>query len=193
MPVPVNTSKIIIGLPQSPEGVPPEIYTPMFQVYQAAQNLRSAIAQYAGVDEYSQSLWPQLSIDETLWPGNTKRWYVLQNEALNFGQAVSVINVAGIPQVRLANSTNNTRWACGIVSSFDHVAGIGNFCEVTVGDGLITGIGGLTVGTRYWLNTVDGQIVNAPTVAAGNIEQYIGWAIAANRLVMSINGNYIQH
>lgn len=193
MGAPTNYSKITIGLPQTPEGVPPELFTPLFNVYQAVQNLRFFLSKFAGVDEYSSDLWSQLSLDDTLWPGNSKRWYVKQNEALNFGQAVSPINVAGVAQARLANATNNTRWACGFVSSNDHTVGVGNFCEVTIGDGLLLGVSGLAAGSRYWLNTVNGQITNVAPVAAGNIEQFVGWALAANRLAMHVSGEYVQH
>lgn len=190
---PTNYSKISIGLPQSPEGVPQELFVPLFQVYAAIQNLRQFLATYTGADELAQDLWPQVTVDETLWPGNLRRWYTKQNEAINFGSVVSPILVGSEMRVRLANATDNTRPAVGICTSNDHTPGVGNFCEITIGDGFIASIAGMTPGQRYWLSTVSGVISNVPAVAAGNIEQYVGWAMAANRLVMSINGNFIQH
>lgn len=186
-------SRVQTGLPQLPEGVPPELYSNFLTIYNSIHNLARQIATYAGVDEQPSDIWSQLSVDDTLIVGNMNRWYVKQNEALLFGQVVAPVLVGAELRVRKANATNNTKWACGIVSSSDHVSGADNFCEVRVGNWFCDGIAGLTPGARYWLSTVDGLITNVAPVAAGNIEQYIGWAVAGNRLLVDISGNYIQH
>jgi hypothetical protein len=191
--MPVNSSKINLGLPQLPEGVPEQLFQHFYQVYTAFQNLTRYLSQYAGVDEWDSSLWSQLGIDETIFPGTLGRWYVKQNEALTYGQAVSPIVSGAELQVRLANATNNTRWCCGIVSSQDHVSAIGEYCEVSVGVARLEGLAGMTAGQRYWLSTVNGTLANAPAVAAGNIEQLIGWALSPTRLLMNVSGYFVQH
>lgn len=194
MAAPFN-SRIITGLSQFPENVPKELVGSFMSVYSAIHNLERLLSIYAGVDPEPEDVWGQLTPDDSLFAGNLNRWYVKANENLIFGQVVSPIVSGGELQVRLANATNNTRWACGIVTAPTDAAGVlaGEFCEVMVGSALITGISGLVAGTRYWLNTVNGQVAAAAAVAAGNIEQYVGWALSSTRLLMSINGNYIQH
>lgn len=189
----IKQSKIILGLPQLPIGVPDELFDQFKSIYFAMQNLADSVSKYVGVDELDSTLWDQLIVDDTVFPSTPGRWYPKQAEALSFGQLVSPILSGGILQAQLANATNNTRWACGIVTSSDHQSVIGQRCEVSLGTALITGITGLIVGGRYWLNTVNGQVVAAAPIAAGNIEQFVGWAIDANRLVMHISGEFVQH
>lgn len=186
-------SRINLGLPQFPEGVPTELFNQFFLLYQALRNLSSQFSELLGIDEANQDLWSQLSIDQTLYQGNMGRWYVQQYEALNFGECVSPILDAGVLKVRKANATDNTKPAIGFVSSSTHVSAIGQFCEVTIGIGLITGVAGMIEGTRYFLSTTDGVIVNVAPVAAGNIEQVVGIALASNRLLMNIDQAWIQH
>jgi len=44
--------------------------------------------------------------------------------------------------------------------------------EVILGHGLVIATGAFAIGQNYWLNTVNGPILVAPPVAAGNIEQF---------------------
>lgn len=185
-------SRVSVGLSQLPEGVPPELFNHFYQLYNAVHNLGRQLAQFAGVDQYDPSLWSQLTPDDSIYDGNLNRWYVKADEPIAFGQVVSPFVTAGELRVRLANATNNTRWACGISSTLDLV-NPGSYLEVIVGHGIISGISGMIAGQRYWLSTVNGAIANGPAVAAGNIEQYVGWALSPTRLLMSINGNFIQH
>jgi len=186
-------SKIQTGLPQFPEGVPKELFSQFFNIYTAIQNLARQLSTYAGVDQQDTSVWNQVTIDDTILVGGMQRWYVIQYEALTFGQVVSPILDAGTLKVRKANATNNTKPACGIVISSNHISAIGAYCEVGIGIGLVTGISGMVAGTRYFLSTTDGLVSNTAPVAAGNIEQVVGWAMASNRLFMNLNMAWIQH
>lgn len=187
-----NASKVNSGLPQLPEGVPPELYAHFVSLYNAIHNLERMISQYAGVDQSDSSIWNQLTIDDTIFAGNLNRWYVRANEAVSFGQVVSPILVGAELQVRKANATDNTKPAIGIVNSVNPVAA-GDFCEVIIANGLISGISGLTAGTRYFLSTSNGLITNVAPVAAGNIEQVVGFALASNRLYMKLDWGWVQH
>jgi hypothetical protein len=185
--------RIILGLPQLPEGVPPELFNQFFIIYQAINNLLRQISQFAGIDAQDSTIWDQLSVDDTIWQIVPTRWYARQNEALNFGDAVSAFLSSGELQVRKANATDNTRPCIGFVTSQDHTSSIGSFCEVTASVGLITGISGMTAGTRYFLSTSAGLITSTAPVAAGNIEQVVGIALASNRLLVNINMAWVQH
>lgn len=188
----VNSSKIQTGLPQFPDGIPSELQPAFIQIYNAIQNLSKAVSLYAGVDQQPSDWWSQLTLDDSLFAQNMNRVYLKCNEAIPYGGMVSPILVGTELQMRLANATNNTRFAVGMCSTENGKAA-GEFAEFMMGYGLVTGIIGMTTGARYWLNTVNGQIVAAPAVGAGNIEQYIGWAMSPSRLFMSISGNFIQH
>lgn len=184
-------SLIVTGLPQLPEGVPTELFASFLQVYQAISNLQQAISQFAGVDDPNLDFYSQLTLDDTFFDGNLNRIIALANENINFGQAVSPINVAGVTQVRLANATNNTRWCCGFSVSPGTVLA-GSYLQIKT-RGVIKGVVGLVPGSRYWLNTVNGQIVNGEPVAAGNIGQVVGWAWSANRLICNLDSYFVQH
>lgn len=186
-------SKIILGLPQLPEGVPPELFNQFFTIYNAIQNLLRYVSQYAGIDAQTTDVWSQLSVDDTVWQINPTRIYLPQFESLAFGNAVALILDAGVLKVRKANATNNTKPCIGFVSSSNHTAGAGNFCEVTMSVGMLTGLAGMVAGTRYFLSTTDALITNVAPVAAGNIEQVVGVALASNRLLMNIDLAWIQH
>lgn len=188
----LNNTKIQIGLPQFPDGIPPELQQPFIQIFNAVHNLVRYLSQFAGVDQQPVEVWSQLLLDDTLFAQNMNRVYLRCNENIPFGSMAAPIAVGAELQMRLANATNNTRWTSGLcITEGGGVAG--SFAEFMIGCGMVTGISGMILGARYWLNTVNGQIVNVAPVAAGNIEQFVGWAIASNRLFMNISGNFIQH
>lgn len=187
----LTSSLVNTGLPQFPEGVPPELFSAFLQVYQGVGNLQQAISQFAGVDSMPTDWWSQLTIDDTFFDGNLNRLIVTANENINLGQAVSPILVAGTLQVRLANATDNTRWCSGFSITPGTIIA-GSKIEIKT-RGVISGVTGMTIGARYWLSTVSGFIQNIPPVAAGNIEQVVGWAAAGSRLISNLDSFFIQH
>jgi hypothetical protein len=182
----VTGSRIQLGLPQLPSGLPDNLQNQFILVYNAINNLSRQLSEFAGIDEQPSDIWNQLTVDQTIWQINPGRFYVKQNEALTFGHCVSLVSVGAEIQARKANATNNTKPAYGFVTSTDHVSGAGLFCEVTLGIGLITGVLGLAPPQRYFLSTTDGVITNVAPAAAGNIVQVVGFALAGNRLLMNI-------
>ena len=186
----LNSSKVYTGLSQTPEGVPQELFTHFYTVYSAIHNLERLLSLYAGVDPQPHELWPQLSIDDSVFDGNMNRWYPTAYEILNFGEAVSPILVGSDLQVRRASAANNTKWCCGFVNT-EGTTGAGEKVEVKT-RGLITGVSGMTPGSRLWLSTTDGFITNSPPVAAGNIVQVVGFALASNRLLCNLDSYFVQ-
>jgi hypothetical protein len=188
----LNSSKIQTGLPQLPEGWPKELYSAAFTLYAAHHNLEVALSKYAGVDPQPSQYWSELTVDDTIYDGNMNRWYTQATEVISYGAIVSPIDSGGKTKVRNANATNNTRFACGICNTVGG-AGAGDYCEVIGLRGIVSGITGMTRGTIYFLSTTNGLITNAEPVAAGNIGQVIGFAIATNRLWLNINLQFVQH
>lgn len=187
----IQQSLVNTGLPQTPEGVPSELFSAFMQVYQAIGNLQQAISLYGGVDSLPTDWWPQLTIDDTFFDGNLNRLIAVANENISFGQAVSPILVGGALQLRLANATNNTRWCCGFSITPGTILA-GAPLEIKT-RGKIDGIVGMTIAGRYWVSTIAGSVQNTPPVAAGNIEQVVGFAATGSRLICSLDSFFIQH
>lgn len=63
------------------------------------------------------------------------------------------------------------------------VTAIGIFTDVRF-DGIIEGLSGLTVGSRYYLDAAnDGKLTITPPDGAGEIAQVVGWAISTTQLL----------
>ncbi len=120
------------------------------------------------------------------------RLYAKASENIAFGAVISIYVSGGVLRVRNANATDNSRPGLGWCSTSGGIAS-GAFGEVIIGPSLCTAISGMTIGTRYFLDTTNGQVVNAEPVAAGNIGQALGIAIAANRLYMLPSLQWVQH
>lgn len=188
----IEQSKIITGLPQLPgDGVPRELYTEFQLLYNAIKALQNALSLFAGVDPQPQDVWSQLPLDTTMYEGNLARWYIEATEPINFGQAVSPIISGGQLKVRLANATDNTKWCAGFSNTLGTTP-TGSFLEV-LPRGYITGISGMNAGQRYFLSTTSGVITNVAPVAAGNIEQVVGFAMSSTRLFSNLAPEWIQH
>lgn len=189
----IPQTKIILGIPELPsDGIPKQLYAEFQLVYTALKALKDALSLYGGVDPQPQDVWSQLALDATMFDGNLSRWYIKAFENINFGQAVSpVIGADGTLQVRLANATTNVKWCAGFSNTVGTTLA-GSFLEV-LPRGYITGVSGMNAGQRYFLSTVDGIITNVAPVAAGNIEQVVGFAMSSTRLFANMNPSWIQH
>ena len=101
----------------------------------------------------------------------------MPSEALTIGP-VNVYNNAGVANVRKADATAEGKEANGFV-----IAAFGSGVNATVFfEGRITGLSGLTIGTRYYLATTAGTVSSTAPSTAGNVVQYIGTAMAATEL-----------
>ena len=103
---------------------------------------------------------------------------VTASAAISAGQLVNVYNNAGAINVRPADNTTAGSEANGYAPSAISSGASGT---VNLGEGLITGLSGLTVGSAYYLGTAGGQTTTAPTTA-GNLVQYVGKAISGTSL-----------
>lgn len=103
------------------------------------------------------------------------------SEALAAGNIVNVWTDAGTAKARKADATAEGKEGVGYV-----LAAVASAANATVFfEGRITGLSGLTAGTRYFLSAATpGALVPAASLpaAAGNVVQYIGTAVSTTEL-----------
>ena len=194
MPSPTYASPIDTRLPTA---VPDHFTQPesreMYELFQASlANLSEGVTKYTGAAARPVSEQSTVDPQDSLFWQNLNRLYVPCSEDLTFGSFVNLYNNAGGLTARKANATNNTKPAFGWCNT---TAGTlsGGTTEIIIKGGLCRGVGGLTIGQRYWLSTTNGIIANGPAVAAGNIEQYLGVALGSQLLFVDVAFNFIQH
>jgi len=151
--------------------VPPKIDT-------AARN---AISAYDGMiifnidtnylELYSDGRWNRLMVD------TSDSQVAMASEALNAGDMVNIYQLAGTTRARKASATSAQLYCVGYV--IENVMAGQNVTVYFEGPVHLTG---LAVGERYYLSLTPGQITNVPVTGAGNILQYIGHAVASNKL-----------
>lgn len=160
-------------------------------IYFFSSQVIRAFIDYCGIGPQIKTDWIRFAGNpQTLLAGNLNRLYVTAEEDVLFGAAISLHSLAGELTVRNADATDNTRPCDGFCSTLNGILS-GDTGEVQLHCG-IAFVGGLTVGSRYYLSTVAGNYSAAPATAAGNIEQYLGVAITTTQL--AFNSHYwIQH
>jgi hypothetical protein len=93
------------------------------------------------------------------------------------GDLVNVFDSSG-PKVRKADATTAGKEAIGFVlSAFSDAE-----TALVYFEGNITGLSGLTPGTRYYLSSTAGQMTATPLTATGNVSQYVGMATSTTTL-----------
>lgn len=121
---------------------------------------------------------------------------VVFSEAVAFGAMVNLYLSGGVLTARNANS--GTGGSGGVVQPAhgfcNSAAGVatGKTAFVQRGVGISSGWVGLTIGSDYWLTTVNGSISVTKDTAAGHIEQHVGVAISTTALSFTISP-WIQH
>lgn len=183
-----------LGLPdRAPTDLEPNMQRYFQEIYNAFQQLQAALHTILGVGQQLQQAWPSLSYFQTLHQSSPGRLYMQASEVINYGSSVNIFDSgAGVMKFRNANATNNTKPAHGLCTTTGGIAAAA-YGEVITQYGLLTGVAGLTKGSRYFLSTTNGLITAAAPVAAGNIEQPIGFAIDTSALLFNIGFAYVQH
>lgn len=175
-----------------PPGVPAEMAPVIAEMFNAFQQLQYVMHTYLGIGQRIQSLWPSLSYSLTLHRASQGRFYALASEAITYGAAVNLHPSGGVLKIRNANATNNTKPCFGFCTAIGGIAS-GATGEVILFSGLLTGVSGLTIGTRYFLSTTNGLITATDPVVAGAIGQAVGIAVDTTALLFQIDLNWIQH
>lgn len=104
---------------------------------------------------------------------------IVASEALAAGDLVNIWDNAGTPNVRKADASTSGKEAVGFV-----LAGVTSGAIATVYfEGTITGLTGLTAGTRYYLSaTTPGQTTTTAPATTGQVVQYVGRAVSSTEL-----------
>jgi hypothetical protein len=184
-----------LGIPNIPAGedVPLQIKNSIGDIYQAIQQIAFILHTQVGIGQRLKFDWDALPYFQTLWQASQTRIYLQAAEEINYGRAVNLFDSGnGILQVRLASASSNARPAHGFCSTSTGIPA-GSFGEFILNLGLLTGLGGLVTGTRYFLSTTPGFISSVPALAAGNIEQALGLAVSPSALLFNISFAFFQH
>jgi len=180
----IDSFKIQTGLPLLPDdSVPPQIYGAFLYLHQAIQNLQRGISQYTGIDSYPSSDWSSLTYPDTLLESQLTRMYPIASVVIARGQVVNLFNNAGVLNARLAVASGASTMAHGIANTS---AGIGERLELNWLRGVLDSVGGMTLGTLYYLSTVAGAVQPGPPVNPGELVQPVGLALASSTLLMDI-------
>lgn len=174
-------------------GVDPRVRGYIEELRNAIMQLQSYIEQYAGFTQKISGDWASLRAVDTLLEHQLNRYYLMAGEAIAEGAMISIYDSgSGVLKFRNANATGNTKPAHGICSTTGGITS-GAYGESILQRCLCSSISGLTIGTRYFLSTTNGLIVGAEPAGAGNIGQYIGYALSSSILLMDINMQFVQH
>lgn len=187
----MGTSIIVLGLEDLPsDTVPPQVYDDFLKLHRAVKNLADGVSRYAGVDAPTPDTWPYLLYQDTILTQNHTRIYPVADVNITAGQLVNLYNNAGVLRARLASANSASTMAHGIAMQS---VTAGNQFEMYWLRGLVNTIGGMTVGTLYWLSPTSGAVQNIAPNVAGTIQQAIGVAVQSALMIMDIPLYYKQN
>jgi hypothetical protein len=109
---------------------------------------------------------------------------VRATEALGFGKMVNLHLVGGIVEAQLADATDATKPAHGVVDSPAGLA-TGDWGEIIFMSGRSAGIAGTVFGARYFLSTA-GDIQLAVPTAPGSLVQLLGVGLGSAGFYLQI-------
>jgi len=176
----------------APTSLPPEVRGAIESLYNAVNQLQYVFHSHVGIGQQLQNLWSQLRYFDTLHQASPWRFYAQATETIVYGRMVNLFLSGGALKIRNANATDNTKPCHGFNNTAAGLV-LNDYGEVILMQGLLTGVSGLTVGTRYFLSTTDGLLTSAAPVAAGNIEQALGIAVDTTALLFCSDFDFTQH
>jgi hypothetical protein len=189
-------SPINLNIPLTPVTTTPDLYRDLALVYNALHTLQQGITLLTGAEQADPGVWAMTPIKSTLLCGNMNRVYMQASENIAYGQQISLVNVAGSVQFALADASNLALPSAGFCTTESGIAA-NNWGECMLGEGLLQGLAGLTIGERYWLGLTPGTITLVKPTGAGELGQFIGTAMSASELYVRIGpalaGNIAQH
>jgi hypothetical protein len=183
-----STNLGLSPLPDIDQTKYPEIFSQLLRLQNAISILQAALDAYTGRSTAQAQGLP--GSNTYLGVQNITRTFAKATEVIAYGAICSFVNNAGVLGVRNANATGATRLAKA-------------FCNVTTGmaigdtgEFILLGyipITGLTPGSDYFLSTVNGALTVTKPVAAGNVSQYVGFALGTTGLYFNPASEYTQH
>lgn len=178
----------VTGLPQLPLSTNKELEPDLRDLYNAIRNLAKLVGQFGGYETPADAY--QTPAQAAVTAGLAKqRVYAVADEALAYGAAVHLLDSGGTLHARFANATNTTRPCLGFCNTAGTSA-IGDMVEILLPGNVLTSIGGLTPGVRYFLDTNNGIITNTPPAVVGNIRELLGFALNSTTFFFFPNLDY---
>lgn len=185
-----DSSIIQLGLADLPaDTVPKELYDDFLSLHRAIKSLLTGVSRFAGIDAPTPDTWPFLLYSDTILSQNHTRLYPVADVAITAGQMINLYSNAGNLRARLANAGSATTMAHGVANTG---AVAGAQFEMYWLRGFVTTVGGMILGTLYWLSTTAGAIQNVAPNVAGQIQQPVGLAVGTSMLLMDIPLSYKQ-
>lgn len=104
------------------------------------------------------------------------------SETLAAGALVNIVDVSTVPTARNANATDATKPAMGFV-----LAGTTSPANATVyfPGQVVTGLTGLTTGSRVYLSTTSGAVSTTAPSTAGNLIMLVGYALSTTSFIFN--------
>lgn len=185
---------ITTGLPQLPTVLGDEkAFAQLKPVYQAINSLSQGISTSLGLVGFSQAELQQRNQLASIITQQHKKLFALNatGVALAYGSVVNLYLSSGKIAARLADATDNTKPAFGIVNN---PLGIdaGLYGEVVIGEGYVQGISGTTLGSIYYLSTA-GAVQLARPGAVGSIIQAVGFGLGSAGFYLDISLLFLQN
>lgn len=183
--------RITTGLPQLPAGQKDANFNLVLPLYSAMNSLAQAVSTVGGLVDYNQAELAQRNQLASLSAQNHRKVYVLAVGALAYGEIVNLYLSGGKIAAQLADATDNTKPAHGIVNQTQGIAA-GDYGEVVISEGHTQGIAGTTFGLYYYLG-VTGLIQLARPAAVGSIIQAVGFGLGTGGFYLSISSLFLQN
>lgn len=181
-----------IILPDASEVKDKDTQLELTYVFNALRTLASHVDKITGALSPLKTDWPQYIPDAGYVATTTNKIYANCGENIPFGAMINLYN-AGTVAARCARANGYQRAAVGFCNTPGGFQA-GEVGEFICGPGICEGIGGLNVGTWYFLDpsTTSGQITAVQPVAAGQLIQLCGIALAHNKLLCGAFNNWFQ-
>lgn len=176
---------ITSGLPQLPVIQDQKDFELVRPLYTAMNALARQIAALSGEIEFTQSELAQQNQVAYLSSQNANRLFVKALVPLAYGQLVHIKLDGGKIAAELADSTDTTKPAAGIVAALQGID-TGMFGEVTLVQGYSQGIAGTAIGGFYWLGAA-GVVQNIPPATSGNLIQGVGIGLGSAGFFLNIS------
>jgi hypothetical protein len=119
-------------------------------------------------------------LDATMLPSGVgaNAYTATASAAISSGMLINIYGNAGVLSARPADSTSTGSEANGYAPSAISNGATGT---VNLGDGIVNGLSGLTIGSAYYLGTIGAATLTVPATA-GNIVQSVGKALSVTSL-----------
>ena len=164
------SASINLGLPAAPEVDSPELYASLIPIYNAIRNVMYAVDSYTGNSLITESEYDTVSAMGQILVQKTAVLFVKLGQDVSNGQILNLYDSGGLrAQKALAGTSRGHCFALASGLAGEHIP----VCLF----GLCSGIGGLTIGTGYYLSGVVAGAVTSTVTS-----QRIGFAIDTNKL-----------